>query len=108
MAREGHGDRTAQPKPLSEILREADLVDEPGPRSYYDEAANITDEQWQAAAGEAQPTYAVQTDPNIDPAVRLECARMAAGSFGAAGCFDNELLLRRAEAIFDYIKNGVE
>jgi hypothetical protein len=116
MAREGHGDRSGSPKPLSEMLKEVGITDLPEEQQDAAvETRSTDDEYFRQSVHEAwdQPEYMGPTKPiidgfDMDPAVRLECARIAGTSFGAAGTFDNDMLLRRAEAIFHYTKNGLE
>lgn len=95
-----HGDRDPHPKPLSELL------DEVMPATDIKEDERLVDYHG-AWDNTVPPPPASQPDP-LEPAVRLEAARMACGSFGAAGCFDNEVLINRAEALFRYIKDGLE
>jgi hypothetical protein len=113
VAREGHGDRSGAPKPLSEMLKEVGM-DVSEQQDAAVETRSVDDEYFRQSVHEArfdsfaQPTTPTAEGYDIDPAVRLECARIAATSYGATGTFDNDMLLRRAEAIFHYTKNGLE
>jgi hypothetical protein len=55
---------------------------------------------------DVQLPWANTLDPDVP--VRLQAIAIAASSFGAAGCFDDDLLLRRSEVVRNYITNGYE
>lgn len=97
-----HGDREVQPKPLNELIEEGLQIVETDaqPEFIMPEDDGYVDFVGRTAG--PAPTL-----PDIEPAVRLECARIAATSYGSTGCFDDEALLRRAEEIFKYTRDGL-
>jgi hypothetical protein len=129
-----HGDRVPSPKPLSEVLREqgidisadpdygeqgderplvpSDLsfdetlaVDRGNPTLPLDEISDYTPQQTESTLAFDSGTIPWQTP---DQTLRTQAIAIAASSFGAAGCFDDDLLLRRSETVRNYITNGYE
>jgi hypothetical protein len=113
-----HGDRVPSPKPLSEVLREQgiDISTDPDYGEQGDERPLVpSDLQFdKLAEGEAytaNPPLHQAADTYgeaLEEGRRLQAIAIAASSFGAAGCFDDDLLLRRSEAVRNYITNGYE
>jgi hypothetical protein len=117
-----HGDRVPSPKPLSEVLREQgiDISVDPDYGEQGDERPLVPSDLKfdELAVGEdytanqvAAPLLQQAADTYgeaLEEGRRLQAIAIAASSFGAAGCFDDDLLLRRSEAVRNYITNGYE
>jgi hypothetical protein len=109
MDRKDHGDRSAQPRPLSEVLNTRQLTE--------DDILSVREGEWQGQQPPFDPDLQVgigywegePTAETLDPdaPARMQAAAIAGGSYGAAGCFDDDMLIRRANVIFNYIKNGL-
>lgn len=90
-----HGDRTAQPRPLHELMAEHALeVEEPSAEESFTETDWIDPEP----IPDQQPTFAVQW--------RQWAVAVAATSFGNTGPRTNEELVDRCNAILNYVTNG--
>lgn len=103
MEKRNHGDRTAEPRPLSELMREAELEvpdlkvdDSPAP------------DEWNQLVSAPFFTSPQLEVADADLSLRTQAAAIAGASFGSTGCYDTEILLLRANDIFKYIKNGLE
>jgi hypothetical protein len=104
MAKGFHGDRTGEPLPIEELVARHEVEIEGGPQQ-----DPTLDPDWQQPTWqELRSTLPPAPEEDIDAGVRMQSAAIAGGSFGAAGCFDDEILLRRANAIFQYIRNGLQ
>lgn len=91
-----HGDRTAQPRPLSELIAEHALEIE-GPinaEEDYSETDFVNPED----TPDQQPTFAVQW--------RQWAVAVATTSFGNTGPRTNEELVDRCVYILNYVTNG--
>lgn len=93
-----HGDRSATPKPIEELIAEHALeIEEPvgGDELLLDNEAEWVQPN---ATPDQQPDFAVQW--------RQWAVTVASTSFGSTGARTNEELVDRSVAILQYITNG--
>jgi hypothetical protein len=93
-----HGDRIAAAKPLNELLAE----DPPEYGEQGDDSELTFDaEEFMRGMQTANEVH------EADPSIRMQAAAIAASSYGAAGCFDDDMLLRRSNSLLNFIMNGL-